>query len=81
MVLYGRRSAESRMAKIEKMKNKTFLILLALITVFGLFLRLIDYDKIPPPNEAFDEVFYSSRGSSLITKTILISISMELIGE
>ena len=52
------------------MKNKTFLILLALITVFGLFLRLIDYDKIPPPNEAFDEVFYAWGGASWIAEGV-----------
>ena len=70
MVLRGRRSAKSRMAKIEKMKNKTFLILLTLITVFGLLLRLMDYDQIPPPDEAFDEVFYAWGGASWITEGV-----------
>jgi len=50
------------------MKNKTFLILLALITIFGLFLRLIDYDKVPPPEEDFDELHYAWGGLSLINK-------------
>src|SRR3989344_4874930 len=70
MVLYGRRSAKSRMEKVEKMKNKTLLILLALITAFGLLLRLMDYDKIPPPDEAFDEVFYAWGGASWIAEGI-----------
>src|SRR3990167_4072015 len=70
MVLYGRRSAASRMAKIEKMKNQTFLILLTLITVFGLFLRLKDYDKVPPPDEAFDEVHYAWGGATWIEEGI-----------
>src|SRR3989344_3985446 len=48
------------------MKNKTFLILIALITIFGLFLRLIDYDKVPPPDEAFDEVHYAWGGTTWI---------------
>ena len=48
------------------MKNKTFLILLVLITIFGLFLRLIDYDKVPPPDEAFDEVHYAWGGATWI---------------
>ena len=63
MVLLRRRSARRRLAQIEKMKRKSFLILLALITVFGLFLRLIDYDKVPPPGEAFDEVHYAWGGA------------------
>jgi len=52
------------------MKNKTFLILIALITIFGLFLRLIDYDKVPPPDEAFDEVFYAWGGASWIAEGV-----------
>ena len=68
MVLRGRRSAKGRMAKVEKMKNKTFLILLTLITAFGLFLRLIDYDKVPPPEEDFDELHYAWGGSSWIVE-------------
>ena len=64
MVLHGRRSSESRLAKIEKMKKRTFLILLTLITAFGLFLRLINYDKVPPPDEAFDEVHYAWGGAT-----------------
>src|SRR3990167_3527923 len=68
MVLHGKRSARCRLAKIEKMKNKIFLILLSLITVFGLFLRLIDYDKVPPPEEDFDELHYAWGGSSWIVE-------------
>jgi len=70
MVLYGRRSPKCGLANIEKMKNKTFLILLALITVSGLFLRLIDYDEIPPPDEAFDELHYAWGGATWIKEGI-----------
>lgn len=50
------------------MKSKTFLILLILITFFGLFLRLIDYDKVPPPDEDFDELHYAWGGKTLISE-------------
>ena len=56
------------MEKVEKMKRRTFLILLTLITVFGLFLRLIDYDKVPPPEEDFDELHYAWGGFSWIVE-------------
>lgn len=52
------------------MKNKTFLILLTLITAFGLFLRLIDYDKVPPPDETFDEIHYAWGGATWIREEV-----------
>src|SRR3989304_7915906 len=70
MVLHGKRSARCRLEKVEKMKNNTFLLLLALITVFGLFLRLIDYDKVPPPEEDFDELHYAWGGATWIKEGI-----------
>lgn len=48
------------------MTSRAFLLLLTLITAFGLFLRLIGYDKVPPPDEAFDEVHYAWGGATWI---------------
>ena len=48
------------------MKNKLFIIILLFIALFGLSLRLIDYDKLPPFGETRDEFMYPWAGMSLI---------------
>ena len=50
-----------------KVKRSLFFLLLSIITVLGLLLRLVDYDKVPPPNETFDELIYAWGGATLIT--------------
>lgn len=52
------------------MKQKTFLVVLAIITLFSLILRLKDYDTVPPVNEAFDEVFYAWGGGTWIKEGV-----------
>jgi len=47
-------------------KNKLFIIILLFIALFGLSLRLIDYDKLPPFGETRDEFMYPWAGMSLI---------------
>lgn len=46
--------------------TKNFFALLFLIVLFGLGLRLWDYDKVPPPEEDFDEVHYAWGGATWI---------------
>jgi len=48
------------------MKNKSFHLLLAIITVIALFLRFVDYSIVPPIDEAFDEVHYAWGGATWI---------------
>ncbi len=48
------------------MKKNLFLTLLVLITIGGLFLRLIDYDRTPPFGETMDEFMYPFAGISLL---------------
>lgn len=48
------------------MKEKTFYLILLAITLFGFVLRSIDYDKVPPEDEAFDEVHYAWGGATWI---------------
>ena len=55
------------------MKNKLFIIILLFIALFGLSLRLIDYDKLPPFGETRDEFMYPWAGMSLIQTGILTS--------
>lgn len=43
-----------------------FIILLFLISIFGLALRFIDYDRIPPFDATKDEFFYPWAGMTLI---------------
>lgn len=47
------------------MKYK-FLILILLISAFGFYLRLIDYDRLPPFGETRDEFMYPFAGLSFI---------------
>ena len=44
------------------MKGKKFFFLLLTICLFGFFLRTIDYEKVPPYDESFDEIFYTWGG-------------------
>lgn len=48
------------------MKQRFFYILLISIALFGLFLRLHDYDRLPPFGETRDEFFYPWAGMSLL---------------
>ncbi|MBI2327299.1 hypothetical protein HYU92_03165 [Candidatus Curtissbacteria bacterium] len=48
------------------MRTTLFTILLLLITILGLILRFLDYDKFPPFDATKDEFFYSWAGMSLI---------------
>ena len=52
------------------MKKKTFYLIILLITTFSFYLRLKDYDKVPPINEAFDEVHYAWGGATWIKNGI-----------
>lgn len=46
--------------------TKKFFVALFLIALLGFGLRLKDYDKVPPPNEDFDEVHYAWGGATWI---------------
>lgn len=46
---------------MQRISNKIFICLL-LIALFGLGLRLINYDRIPPFGETRDEFFYPRAG-------------------
>ena len=48
------------------MKKKIFYIIILLITLLSFFLRLKDYDIVPPTSEAFDEVHYAWGGATWI---------------
>lgn len=48
------------------MKKRLFIILLILISGFGLYLRLINYDRVPPFLETKDEFFYPWAGVSFL---------------
>lgn len=46
---------------------KRFYVLLGVVAVFGLLLRLIDYDRVPPFGVTQDEFFYPWAGMTLLT--------------
>lgn len=48
------------------MNHRLFYILLISIALFGLFLRLLDYDRLPPFGETRDEFFYPWAGISFL---------------
>lgn len=50
------------------MSSKIFILILSLITFFSFYLRFIDYDSVPPINEAFDEVHYAWGGATWINE-------------
>ena len=52
------------------MKEKTFYLLIATITLFSFYLRFIDYDKVPPIDEAFDQVHYAWGGATWIKEGV-----------
>ena len=55
--------------------HKKFLLLLGIITVCGLYLRYIDYDKVPPWRESDDEIHYAWAGLTWLTKGTPVSWS------
>ena len=48
------------------MIKKCFFLILSLITLFSFYLRFLNYDSVPPANEAFDEVHYAWGGATWI---------------
>lgn len=46
---------------------KRFYVLLGVVALFGLLLRLIDYDRVPPFGVTQDEFFYPWAGMTLLT--------------
>lgn len=52
------------------MKERAFYLILSIITLLSFALRFYKYDKVPPINEAFDEIHYAWGGATWIRESI-----------